>query len=218
VSVVLVTAVGAAAGAREAAAALACVASEPDRAALLVDLAAERRLRPSLVATAGARSLEERLAAHLPETAVASRGCICRLSLPADDAVDPLAAALPLVRDSAAIVHLPPALLRPLLDEPRVGAGGALLRADPADDRALTALVAGDLIERGLRVAVHKHPLSWPAGRAALLGALPRSAGALPGRLCERLLANEDKKLRHCYDREDGAKDGKRSETGQGRL
>lgn len=217
-SVVLVTAVGAAAGAREAAAALACIASEPDRAALLVDLAAERRLRPSLVATAAARSLEQRLAAHLPDAAVASRGCVCRLSLPAGGAVDPLAAALPLARDSAAIVHLPPASLRPLLDEPRVGATGALLRADLAEDRALTALTAGDLIERSLRVAVLKRPLSWPAGRAALLGALPRSARSLPGRLCERLLVSEDKKLRQCYDREDGAKDGQRLEAGQGRL
>ena len=69
--VVLVTRVGTAAGSRAAAAALACAASEPDRAALLVDLDEARAPRPSLIATAGARALEERLAAHLPDAAVA---------------------------------------------------------------------------------------------------------------------------------------------------
>ena len=66
-AVVLVTAVGAASGARAAAAALACAASEPDRAALLIDLDGGRAPRPSLVATSAARALEERLAAHLPD-------------------------------------------------------------------------------------------------------------------------------------------------------
>jgi len=201
--VVLVTPVGAAAGSKAAAAALSCAASEPDRAALSIDLGDGRARHSSLIATAAARKLEERLAVHLPDARVASRGAVCHLTLPPDgEGIDLIAAALPIVRDSVAVVHLPPHLLRPSLDEPSVQATAALLRADLADDRALTALAAGDLIGHGLRVAVLKRPLGRLAARAALLGALPASGG-LPVRLCERLLETEDSKFRHCYDEED---------------
>jgi hypothetical protein len=187
--VVLVTAVGGAAGAGAAAAALACATSEPDRAALLVDLGEGRAARSSLVATAGARELEERLVAHMPDAAVASRGRICRLGLAGDpEAVERLAVALPLARESVAVVHLPAALLRPLLDEPRVRPTAALLRADLAADRALTALAVRDLAGRDLRVAVLKRPLGRLAARAALAGIAPADGRALPGRVRERLL------------------------------
>jgi hypothetical protein len=190
VSVVLVTSVGAATGAKAAAAALACCASEPDRAALLVDLEDARPPRPSLIATAGARALEERLAAHLPRAGVASCGCLCRLALPPDgDWVEAITAALPLARESAAVVQLPPALARAALAEPRIRPTAALLRADLFEGRALAALAARDLIREGLRVGVLKRPLAWLPGRAALLGALPASAPGLPIRLRERLLA-----------------------------
>ncbi len=186
--VVLVTAVGTASGARAAAAALTCAASEPDRAALLIDLDNGRPPRPLLIATAGARKLEERVAAHLPGAAVASRGCICKLKLPVDSAtVEQVAAALPLVRESAVVVHLPPRLVQPLLEETRMQPTAALLRADLARDRALTALVVRDLVARDLRVAVLKSPLGWLAARAADLGALPVGSG-LPPRLVARLL------------------------------
>jgi len=177
--VVLVTTVGAASGARAAAAALACAASEPDRAALLIDLEEGRAARPSLIATAGARSLEERLIAHMPDAAVASRGSLCQLKLPAGpEGIEGIAAALPLVRESVCIVHLPPHLLRPVLAETRIQPTAALLRADLAADRALTALAVRDLIARGLRVAVIKRPLGRLAERAALLGV--SGGGGLP--------------------------------------
>jgi hypothetical protein len=177
--VVLVTTVGAASGARAAAAALACSASEPDRAALLIDLDGGRAPRSSLIATAGARSLEERLVAHMPQAAVASRGSLCRLNLPADaEGIEGIAAALPLVRESACILHLPPGLLRPVLEETRVQPTAALLRADLAADRALTALAVRDLMARDLRVAVIKRPLGRLAERAALLGV--SRGGGLP--------------------------------------
>jgi hypothetical protein len=188
VSVVLVTAVGAATGAQAAAAALACLASEPDRAALLIDFDEGRAPGASLIATAGARKLEERLE-NLPDGAVASRGCFCQLTLPATaEGIEPAAAALPLARESAAIVHMPPELARAALEEPRIGPAGALLRADLASNRALTALVVRDLIQAGLRVAVLKRPLAWLPARAARLGALPAGAPGVPTRLAERLL------------------------------
>jgi hypothetical protein len=179
-AVVLVTAVAAAAGAKVAAAALACAASEPDRAALLVDLDDGRPPRPTLIATAGARKLEERLAAHMPEAALASRGCFCQLTLPAvAESLDRIAAALPLARESAAILHLAPALLRPILEEPRITATAALLRADLSQDRSLTALVVRDLIERGLRVAVLKRQPGRLAGHAASFGVELQAGTAL---------------------------------------
>lgn len=187
--VVLATRVGAAKGSQAAAAALACAASESDRAALLIDLKDGRAPRPTLVATAGARRLEERLAVHLPDAAVASRGRICHLQLPPDpEGIERLAAVLPLVRESAGIVHLPPQLLRQVLGESGVRSTAALLRADLAGDRALTALAARDLVSAGLRVAVLKHQLGWIAARTALLGAYPVAGASLPHRLRERLL------------------------------
>jgi hypothetical protein len=203
--VVLVTRVGEASGSRRAAAALACAASESDRAALSIDLGGGRAPRPALVATAGARELEERLVVHLPNANVASRGQICQLSLPADpDGIERIAAALPLVRESAGVVHLPPALLRPVLAEPRIRPTAVLLRAELARDRALTALAVRDLMERGLRVAVLKRQPGWLASRAALLG-LPSSVGGLPVQLCKRLLGVDDNTFRHCYDERNGA-------------
>lgn len=187
-AVVLVTGVGEASGARAAAAALACAASEPDRAALLIDLGGGRSPRPTPIATAGARELEERLAAHLPDAGVASRGAICQLSLRGDAAtIETLPAALPLARESAAIVHLPPGLLQAALADPRVEATGALLAADLARDRSLTALAVRDLLDRDLPTVVLKRPLPWLAARAALLGVLPAGAG-LPRRYVSRLL------------------------------
>jgi hypothetical protein len=187
--IVLVTAVGAATGSRAAAAALACIGSESDRAGLLIDLAAGRRPRPSLIATGAARGLEERLAAHLPGRVAASRGRVCHLILPADLAgIEQISAALPIVRDALSVVHLPPRLLQPALDESRLQPSAALLRADLDEDRALVALAVRDLMERRMDVAVLKRPLAWSVARAALLGALSPSSGALPLRATERLL------------------------------
>lgn len=232
--VVLVTAVGAAAGSRAAAAALACSGSEPDRAGLLIDLAKGRPSRPLPIATAGARALEERLAAHLPNASVASRGAICHLSTvppapvggvatavgkaasatDAEPRLDLIAAAMPLARDSVAVVHLPTHLLQPALDDPRIRPTAALLRADLPADRPLTALAARDLVARGLRLTVLKQPLGWIAGRLALLGALPVAAfpAGVAGDLASaatRLLKTDDNKPRHCYDGRDGPEDGR---------
>ncbi|HEY5814943.1 MAG TPA: hypothetical protein VIS95_01225 [Solirubrobacterales bacterium] len=211
--VVLATTVGDATGARPAAAALACAASEPDRAALLIDLSAARPPRPSLIATAGARGLEERLASHMPEAAIASRGRFCQLTVPPDpDGLERLPTALPLVRESAAVVHLPPALWTEALAHPRIPAGAALLRADLARDRPLTALIVRDLLDRDLRVAVLKCALAWLPARTALLGALPADTSALPAGARRRLLSTEDNRFQQCYDDKDGA------EHGQGQL
>lgn len=185
--VVLVAPVGAAAGSRAAAAALACAGSEPDRAGLLVDLAGGRAPRPTPIATAGARALEGRLAAHLPGAAVASRGAICRVSLD----LESVPAVLPLVRDSAAVLHLLPAQLQAALGDPRIRPSAALLRADLSVDRPLVALVARDLIGRGMRLLVLKRALARPLSALALGGALPAGLPVSAGqrRVLDRIAA-----------------------------
>lgn len=212
--VVLVTTVAAATGAGAAAAALACAASGPDRAALLIDLFGARPLRPTPIATAAARELEERLAAHMPETPVASRGRFCHLTLPSDDrGVEEILSALPLARESAAIVHLPPSLWTQAQVDPRIPATAALLRANLTRDRALTALAVRDLLDRCLRVAVLKRPPSWLAARAALLGVLPVTSSVLPAGIRKRVLSTDDKRFRYCYDRGNGAEGEQRQDS-----
>jgi hypothetical protein len=194
---VLVTRVGDAEGSRAAAAALACAASDPDRAGLLVDFHEGRAPRPSLVASTAARRLEERLAVHLPEAGVASRGQACHLTLPPDaSGIEAARAARAVARESVGVLHLPPRLFQDALEDDGLRPFGALLRADLDRDRALTALAVGDLHEKGLRAAVLKRPLGWVAARRALSGALPpESGGGLPARLRARLLEERGQAL-----------------------
>jgi hypothetical protein len=179
---VLVTAVGSASGARAAAAALACAGSDAERAGLLIDVDASRLPRASLIATAAARALEERLTAHLPDAAVASRGRICQLAFSTgeDGWVEQATAALPLARGSTVVIHLPPTRFQEALSEPRLEPCGALLRADLPGDRALTALAVAHLMQRRLEVVVLKRSPAWLPARAAMLGALPDGGAVLP--------------------------------------
>jgi hypothetical protein len=200
---VLVAAVGEAEGARGAAAALACAGADADLATLLVD-AGGRAPRPTLLASAAAHRLEERLAAHLPQARVAARGQVCHLAVPADsDGLEMASAAATVARGALAVLHLPPTLLQPVLAE---GLGpapsGVLLRADIAADRALLALVVRDLMGRDLAVSVLKQRLSWVAERRAFFGALaPYAAGGLPQRVVGKLLSHR------CYIERHGARD-----------
>lgn len=199
--IVLVTAVGASSGSRAAAAALACAGSEPDRPGLFVDVGG-RPPRPTLVASSGARELEERLALHLPELRVASRGVTCHLVVPGNaEALECLPAMLPLVREAIAVLHVPPRLFQDVMRVRGVEQPSAvLLRADLAADRPLTALVVQELYKRDLLVRVLKRPLSWVPARRALFGVLPADApGGLPPRLRKTLLESEISAAHTCY-------------------
>lgn len=188
-SAVLVTAVGEAEGARGAAAALACASADIDLAALLVEVGG-RAPRPTLIASAAAQKLEERLAAHLPQARVAARGQVCHLAVSADEeGLEATAAAVAVAREATAVVHLPPELFQPVLaGKSNLRPSGALLRADLGSDRALVALAVRDLIERRVAAAVLKHRLNWVTERRALFGILPPgSPGGLPERMIRRL-------------------------------
>jgi hypothetical protein len=204
--VILVTAVGGVSGSWAAAAALACAGSEPDRPGLLIDIGG-RPPRPTLVASSGARELEERLTVHLPELRVASRGGTCHLSIPADaEALARLPAALPLVREAVAVLHVPPGLFQDVLQVPGAESSGVLLCADLAADRALLALTVRDLHERDLVIRVLKRPLAWVPARRALFGVLPPEApGGLPALLRKTLLESEISAAHACYAGSDDA-------------
>ena len=201
--VIVVTPVRAASGSRAAAAALACAGSEHDRPGLLIDIGG-RPPRPTLIASSGARELEERLAVHLPALRAASRGQTCHLAVDADaEGHGGIRAAIPLVRDSIAALHATPASCHALLDA-GFDVDGVLLRADLDVDRALTALVVGELRERDLLVRVLKRPLPWVSARRALFGVLPEDApGGLPGRLQQSLLESQISAAHACYAEED---------------
>jgi hypothetical protein len=183
--VLAVSFVGEAEGSLEIAAALTCAGSASERAGLLVEVGDGRRPRQGLVASAAARGLEERLGSHLPGLGVASRGVICRLAVPSGgEGLDAIRAALPLVRDSMAALHLAPGDFEQALGVARPNA--AVLRADLARDRPLAALAARGVIDSGLRVAIAKRELPWLASRRALLGLLgpgSRLAGVEPALL-----------------------------------
>jgi hypothetical protein len=177
---VFVTGVGGAEGSRGAAAALACMGAEVDLATLLVDVGG-RPPRPTLLASAAAQALEERLAAHLPRARVAARGQVCHLAVPADgDGMEAASAAVAVARGALAVLRLSPPMFREALEE---GAGlslsGVLLRADVAASRPLLALLVRDLMARELAVAVLKQRINWVVERRALFGAL--SSDALSG-------------------------------------
>ena len=203
---ILATAVGAASGSKAAAAALACAGSEPDRPGLLIDVGG-RVPRPTLVASAGARELEERLAIHLPQLRAASRGQTCHLTVADEpEAFESMRAALPLVRDSVAVIHLPPARLQEALADTGLRPSGAMLRADLDQDRALTALAVRELVGRGLRTKVLKHALGWVPARRALFGVLPPGApGGLPAAVLDSLLESEISAEHLCYAGPDDA-------------
>lgn len=204
--VILVTAVGEASGSKAAAAALACAGSEPDQPGLLIDVGG-RSPRPTLVASVGARELEERLAAHLPRQRAASRGQTCHLAVGDDPAdFESVRAALPLVRDSVAVIHLPPARLQEALAEAGVRPAGALLRANLDSDRPLAALAVRDLIDRGLRTKVLQRPLAWVPARRALFGVMPLGvSGGPPSSLLQSLLESEISAEHPCYSELDDA-------------
>jgi hypothetical protein len=186
---VLVVQVAEAEGSRGAAAALACAGADADVAGLFVDVGG-RAPRPTLIASAVAQKLEERLATHLPQAKVAARGQVCHLAVPPDaDGLGAASAAVAVARGATAVVHVPPRLFRPALDNgAKLRPTGVLLRADLQRDRALVALTARELLECELTVGVLKQRLGWVAERRALFGVLPvGSPGGLPPRLVQRL-------------------------------
>jgi hypothetical protein len=179
--VVVVTAHTGADGALGAAAALSCAGAGAARAPLLIDLGGTRP-RPTLIATAVARGLEDRLAAALPVSEVAARGGVCHLAVGSDPgALAELESGLALARRSPAVIHAPPAHLAALLTSPVAEhiSGALVVEEDTGPGAGIPLLL--ELMERGLLVASLPGRLDWMSERRALFGALREGdLGALP--------------------------------------
>ncbi len=162
---------------------------------LLAELGMERGRRPTMLASAPARELEERLREAGSER-VAARGRLCWLGLPATEGalegLAPILAAVP--AGSTAIVHLPAPLWPLALEARLLRPQAALLRADLPADRPLAALAVGELRERRLPVRVASRPLGRVASRRALAGlevggAVARRVGRIARGLAGRGIA-----------------------------
>lgn len=184
----IVTSVGGAPGSDAVAALLAAEAAADDQVALLLELDPPRPRRPAILAAAGARDLEERLARTLPEASAAARGQLCCVALAGGEAG--LAAAAVAIReageDASTVLWAREASFRDVVEDPGLGPAGILLRADLDRDRALTGLLVRDLLGRGMAVSVAKRAPDWLASRKALAGVAPGSRAYPPG---SRLLA-----------------------------
>jgi len=196
--VVLATSVAGAGGGVAVAAAVGVAAATgaEDRSALLIDVDPPARARgPTVLASDGARALEDRLRGlGSPFEAAAARGHLCYLPLPAHD--DPLGLVAELLEQepSAAvvIVHLPQRLWAQALEDPRLHPAGGLMCAELPADRALVALAVRELHERGVRARVAGRPLGHVASRRALAGIEPGGAASRrAARLAHGLLAGQ---------------------------
>jgi hypothetical protein len=192
VALALVTGIGEARGAPALAAAL---AAGPARGgSLLLELGAENgERRPTVLASEGARAIEEALSSSLPELRFAARGHACHACLPAEpEALDLAAAALAEIPPGTpGVAHIPERLWQDGLAHPGLRPSGALLRVELPRDRELAALAVRDLRCHRARVKLAKRPLSWVASRRAMAG-LPLGGQAERGlqRLRAALLEN----------------------------
>jgi hypothetical protein len=157
---------------------------------LLAELGAEGGRGPTMLASAPARELEDRLreGGLGPVTA---RGRLCWLGLPATEkALDGLPRVLETARSAPlVIVHLPARLWPLAVDQDGLRPRAGLLRADLAADRALAALAVTELRERGLRARVAPRPLGRIASRRAIAGLeVGGGAAGRVGRLARGLL------------------------------
>ncbi len=150
---------------------------------VVLDTEAEGRRRPTLVSSGSARELESRLAGALP---AAARGALCSVTA----AEAHLADALDLCRAAGAssvVIHARPGVWRELVDSGEADA--AVLRADVASERSLTAMAAHDLIAQGLPTGVVTRAPGVVATRRALAGIEPGGdLGARAARMARRFL------------------------------
>jgi hypothetical protein len=198
--VVLATELPQAGGGLATAAAIGVAAADrPDRAAcgiVLVDIGAEPR-RPTLLASAHARRLEDRLASA--GLSAAARGRLTWVALAGDDWLERLGDIFEAADDAGAVVvHLGPRELRETLACDRVPASAAVVRADIPRQRALAALAVAELRRRRLPVRIMVRSPGRVGARRAIAGIDPggdlqRAAERAAG----RLLANARARRRH---------------------
>ena len=187
-------------------------------AVLLIELAGEGARGPTMLASEGARELERKLRDAGFEAA--ARGRLTWLRIPADDGWgERLRGALGGGQASAAVVHLPTARLRDLLDAGDLDADALLLRAELPAQRSVAALAVAEARERGLRIAVAARAPGRVGSRRALAGIDPGGdASRRATRIARKLIGPTPSRGRERTARLDAVERGSRqpgSETGQ---
>ncbi len=148
-------------------------AAGDDGAVLLVEIGGQRARGPTMLAADGARELERELRAAGFEAA--ARGRLAWLRLAADEGwVERVGEALELCAGvRAAVVAVPPDLLREVLDDGRLAPAAVLLRAELPRQRPLAALAVSELRAAGVRARIASRPAGRVATRRALAGIDP---------------------------------------------
>ncbi len=158
---------------------------------LLVELGAGTGRGPTMLASRAARGLERSLRAAGYQR-VAARGALCWLGLPPGaEGVARAAEALARVdpAPAAAVVYGSPADARAALESPELGARAAVVRCELPRDRALGALMVGELRGRRQRARIERRQLGLLAARRALAGIEPGGgASRRAGRVAATLL------------------------------
>jgi Transglycosylase SLT domain/D-alanyl-D-alanine carboxypeptidase len=147
---------------------------------LIAELGAGGARGPTMLASRAARDVERSLRAAGFEKA-AARGALCWLGLPAGDGgTAKLAEALGALGDglALAVVHAPAEDARALLESPELGRRAAVVRCELPEDRALAALMVGELRRRRQRVRIERRPLGLLGARRALAGIEPGGSGS----------------------------------------
>jgi Transglycosylase SLT domain/D-alanyl-D-alanine carboxypeptidase len=127
-----------------------------------------RRRGPTLLASSGARDVEEAL--RSAGGRASARGHICHLAVEDGQAIEQAAASIAESRAELAVVHVPGRLWVPALEADGLApAGGCMLVSLPAD-RSLAALAVDELARRRLPCRVATRAPGQLAARRALAG------------------------------------------------
>jgi hypothetical protein len=146
-----------------------------------------RRRGPTLLASAGARQVEEALRAS--GLRASARGHVCHLAVADAEPIEEVVASVAASEAELAIVHLPGALWVPALEAEGLATVGACLLVSLPSERSLAALAVEELASRGVPCRVATRAPGQLAARRALAGA--RAGGwvsDLAARIARRLL------------------------------
>jgi hypothetical protein len=140
-----------------------------------------RRRGPTLLASAGAREVEEALRSG--GRRAAARGHVCHLAFEDGEPVEELAESVAESRAELAVIHLPGRLWVPALEADGLAVAGGCLLASLPDERSLAALAVEELARRRVPCRVVTRAPGQLATRRALAGA--RAGGWVAGLAAE---------------------------------
>ncbi len=137
---------------------------------LLIEVGdAARRRGPTLLASAGARRIEDELRAF--GLRAAARGHLCHLAVAErEEPLSDAARAISQTEAELAVIHLPGRLWVPALQASGLEAAGGLLLVSLPGERPLAALAVDELGRRGVPARVATKPPGQLAARRALAG------------------------------------------------